>query len=211
MRQELKARILPWLMLIVCFGYIFLYRGCGNDRKQQIEVSIPAVVGAFSKQEPTPIKYDTVFKDTIVYQDKEIIVENPVNVQLAEDYLKAKDSISKLKLYIDAIQVRRYTQSFNDDEVDITIEAETTGKLNWVKPKYVVKTKKVLIPIKHKETVFAVFGGSSVGSNVSLNKLSLNINGAIQNKKGDLFTAQYGVFDKSYQVGYMFRFINFKK
>lgn len=211
MSQDYKTRALPWLLLVICLGYIFLFRGCGDDKKQQIEISIPAVVGAFTKQKPTSIKYDTVFQDTIVYQDKEIIVENPVNVQLAEDYLKAKDSISKLKLYIDAIQIRRYTKSFNDENVDIVVEAETTGTLNWIKPSYVIKERKEKVSIKEKETIFALYGGFSVGNNIKLDAATLNAKVGIQNRKGDIFMAEYGVLDQSYHVGYLHRFINFKK
>jgi hypothetical protein len=204
MTPEFKDKLFPYALFLAALLYIFLYRGCGNDKKQEVTISIPAVVGSFNKKELKFIKYDTIFQDTIVYKDKKVVVENPVNTKLAEDYLKAKDSLAKMKLFLSAIEIRRYKETFDDKDVTITVEAETTGKLNWVKPTYIVKEKKITTTVEIKKPFLRVYGGGGLGTNVELNKFNAFGQIGLQNKSDDILTFSVDL-NKTIMAGYLFK------
>jgi hypothetical protein len=176
--------------------------------KNNIEVTIPEKSGEFDKITPKEIQYDTVYSKTVIYNNKEIKVANPFNKDMLDKYIAAKDSLEQIKLYLSAIEIRRYKEVFDNDDIKITVEAETTGKLNWMKPEYTIKERTIIVPVK--KTVFAVYAGGGAKSNVLLNELSPTINLGIQGKKGSIISAQYGL-DQSIQLNYSFKILDIKK
>ena len=163
---------------------LFLQRSCNSNIKlsKDTTVVIPAKDGTFVKTKSNEIEYDTIVKDTIIYKDKKIIIDN-TDKTIVEKYLKAKDSIEKLKIILDAAKIRKYSNNFDDDNIKLTIESETTGKLNWIKPTYTIKEKVVNVPIKVKETVFALYGGVEIYNNLQLSNPGIKVDLGIQNKK----------------------------
>lgn len=174
-----------------------------------VTVETPIKKGGFSK--PTNVIPGVSKKDSIVYKKgKTIYTENPINKQLAEDYLKANDSIKRLKLYLDAIQEKDGTYVYDNEDLKLEIYAKTRGELLEMKPKYTIKPTKVKVDVPVKQTVFAMYGGLEIINNQTLNNLGVKAELGIQNKKGTIFTI--GVDTRSnYYVGTKIKFLDIKK
>jgi len=190
---------------------IFLQRSCDSNiiTPKNTTIVIPAKGGTFVKTKSNEIKYDTIIKDTIIYKDKKIIIDN-TDKTIVEKYLKATDSIGKLKILIDAVKIRRYSDTFDNDDIKLTIETETVGKLNWIKPTYTIKEKTITVPEKTKETVFAMYGGIEIYNNLQLSNPGVKVDLGIQNKKGDIFTGGYDMNQNIY-IGFKKQIFNIKK
>jgi hypothetical protein len=201
------------LYIVGIFFVIYLFtliKQC-SEPKEVIPTTVetPAKSGGFKK--PTKIIPGVAKKDSIVYRDgKTIYTENPINKQLAEDYLKATDSIKRLKLYLDAIQEKDGTYVYDDKDLKLEIYAKTRGELLELKPKYTIKPMQVKIDVPVKQTVFAMYGGIELINNSTLSNLTVKADLGIQNKKGTIFTA--GVDTRSnYYVGTKIKFLDIKK
>ena len=201
------------LYVIGIFFVIFLFtlvKQC-NEPKETIPVTveIPAKSGSFEK--PTEFVSGVAKKDSIVYKKgKTIYTENPINKQLAEDYLKATDSIKRLKLYLDAIQEKDGTYVYDNKDLKLEIYTKTRGELLDIKPKYTIKPTEVKVDVPVKQTVFAMYGGLELINNANLNNLGVKAELGIQNKRGTIFTL--GADTRSnYYVGAKVKFLDIKK
>jgi hypothetical protein len=208
---DIKKFIYPIIIVILLF-IIFIQRSCSNKdlpSVQNQEVIVPAQHGSFNAVKPVKV-HDTIIKDSIVFKDKKITIVNPLDKQLVIDYLKAKDSIQKLHLFMNAVKINKYKQNFDNKDINLTIEAETTGTLNYIKPTYIIKERIVDVPVKAKQTVFALYTGVEVYNNTTLTNSGIKIDLGIQNKKGDIYTAGFDTNNNIF-IGYKLRLINIKK
>lgn len=201
------------LYVIGIFFVIFLFtlvKQC-NEPKETIPVTVetPAKSGSFEK--PTEFVPGVAKKDSIVYKKgKTIYTENPINKQLAEDYLKATDSIKRLKLYLDAIQEKDGTYVYDNKDLKLEIYAKTRGELLEIKPKYTIKPSEVKVDVPVKQTVLAMYGGIEVGNNASLTNLTVKADVGLQNKRGTIFTVGADTRSNFY-VGAKIKFLDIKK
>jgi len=201
------------LYVVGIFFVIFLFtlvKQC-TEPKETIPVTIetPAKSGSFEK--PTEVIPGVAKKDSIVYKNgKTIYTENPINKQLAEDYLKATDSIKRLKLYLDAIQEKDGTYVYDNKDLKLEIYTKTRGELLEIKPKYTIKPTEVKVDVPVKQTVFAMYGGLELGNNSSLSNLSVKADVGIQNKKGTIFSVGADTRG-NYFVGAKVKFLDIKK
>jgi hypothetical protein len=201
------------LYVIGVFFVIYLFtlvQQC-SEEKEIIPVTIetPTKSGSFVK--PTDIIPGVAKKDSIVYKKgKTIYTENPINKQLAEDYLKATDSIKRLKLYLDAIQEKDGTYVYDNKDLKLEIYAKTRGELLEIKPNYTIKPSEVKVDVPVKQTVFAMYGGLELGNNSSLSNLSVKADVGIQNKKGTIFSVGADTRG-NYFVGAKVKFLDIKK
>lgn len=208
---HIKKLIYPIIIIVLLF-VIFLQRSCNNKELPSIqnqEVTIPSQHGSFNSLKPVKI-HNTIIKDSIIFKNKTISVINPLDKELVINYLKAKDSIDKLNLFINAVKINKYKENFDNKDISLTIEAETTGTLNYIKPTYIIKEKTIDVPVKIKQTVFAIYTGVETYNNTSLNNFGVKIDLGIQNKKGDIYTAGFDTNNNIY-IGYKLRLINIKK
>ena len=208
---HIKKLIYPIIIIVLLF-VIFLQRSCNNKQLPSIqnqEVTVPSQQGSFSPLKPVKI-HDTIVKDSIVFKNKIISVTNPLDKELVINYLKAKDSIDRLNLFINAVKINKYKENFDNKDISLTIEAETTGTLNYIKPTYIIKEKTIDVPVKIKQTVFAIYTGVETYNNTLLNNFGVKIDLGIQNKKGDIYTAGFDTNNNIY-IGYKLRLINIKK
>lgn len=209
--MEIIKNNIKVIIIILLLGVIFIQRSCYNNSKQKVQsTSLPIIEGKFDKVKPIPNTIDTVYLDSIVYKDKVVKVDRPVDKKLVEDYLKAKDSIAKLNLYVTSVQTNSYTKTFSDDKIDITVNAETTGTLNWLDLKYKSKDIKVDLPVITKTTKFALYAGGGLNVNVVSIKPEYFVNAGIQNKRGDIILGGFGS-NKTIQATYVFRILNITK
>lgn len=191
--------------------YLFtLVKQCSEPKTTTpVTIEVPAKNGSFEK--PTEIIPGVPKKDSIVYREgKTIYTENPINKKLAEDYLKATDSIKRLQLYLDAIQEKDGTYVYDNKDLRLEIYAKTRGELLEIKPNYTIKPSEVKVDVPLKQTVFAMYGGLELGNNSSLNNLSVKADLGIQNKKGTIITIGADTRG-NYFVGAKIKFLDIKK
>lgn len=210
MNKVTPKNIFYVLVIILTIYLATLLKQCAEPKETTpTTVETPAKTGGFDK--PTKVIPGTPRKDSVVYRKgKTIYTENPINKQLAEDYLKATDSIKRLKLYLDAIQEKDGTYVYDNNDLKLEVYTKTRGEILEIKPKYTIKPTKVKIDVPVKQTVFAMYGGIEVFNNATFNNIGLKADLGIQNKKGNMFTI--GVDTKNnYYVGTKVRFLDIKK
>jgi hypothetical protein len=201
------------LYVIGAFFIIYLFtlvQQCSEEKETTpVTIETPAKSGSFEK--PTEVIPGVAKKDSIVYKKgKTIYTENPINKQLADDYLKATDSIKRLKLYLDAIQEKDGTYVYDNKDLRLEIYAKTRGELLEIKPNYTIKPVEVKVDVPVKQTVFAMYGGLELGNNSSLSNLSVKADLGIQNKKGTIFSIGADTRG-NYFVGAKVKFLDIKK
>jgi hypothetical protein len=201
------------LYVVGIFFVIFLFtlvKQCTEPKETiPVTIEIPAKSGSFEK--PTEVIPGVSKKDSIIYKNgKTIYTENPINKQLAEDYLKATDSIKRFKLYLDAIEEKDGTYVYDNKDLKLEIYAKTRGELLEIKPKYTIKPLEVKVEVPVKQTVLAMYGGIEVGNNASLTNLTVKADLGLQNKKGTIFTIGADTRDNFY-VGAKIKFLDIKK
>jgi hypothetical protein len=209
--MEIIKNNIKLVIIVLLLGVIFVQRSCYNNSKQKVQsTSLPIIKGKFDKVKPIPNVIDTVYLDSIVYKDKIVKVDRPVDKKLVEDYLKANDSITKLSLYVNSVQTNTYTKTFSDEKIDITVNAETTGTLNLLDLTYKSKDIKVDLPVIIKRTTFAAYAGGGLNVNLIDIKPEYFVNAGIQNKRGDIILGGFGS-NKTIQATYVFRILNITK
>jgi hypothetical protein len=209
MNKNLKNVI--YVVAIIFIVYLFtLIKQCSEPKVTvDQEVTIPEKVGDFT--DVPKVTEGKSKKDSIVYmKGKTIYTENPINKKLADDYLQAKDSIQKLKLYLDAIQEKEETYTFDNKDLKLEVSTKTRGQILDLKPKYTIKEKQVTIAVPQKQTVLAMYGGLEIANNAILNNMTFKIDVGIQNRKGTIFTL--GADNRSnYYVGAKVKIFDIKK
>src|SRR5690606_21750827 len=81
--------------------------------------------------------------------------------ELVEKYKQAKDSLEQLKLYLDAITVRSYEDTVEDDNLVFNYKAKTTGTLDEFKFNYTIKERRIEGPSK-KHIPGLYYGGEVI-------------------------------------------------
>lgn len=201
------------LYVVGIFAVIYLFtlvKQCAEPKTTiPVTIKVPAKEGQFDK--PTNVIPGEKKKDSIVYKDgKTIYTENPINKQLAEDYLKATDSIKRLKLYLDAIQEKDGTYVYDNKDLKLEVYTKYRGEIIEIKPKYTIKETEVKADIPVPQTVFALYGGLELFNNTTLSNLGAKADIGIQNKKGTIFTV--GADTRSnYYVGAKVKIFEIKK
>ena len=170
----------------------------------------PIIKGYKTIYKPSEVIRDTVTKDIIVFKDKKIIVDN-TDVTYVNKYLSAVDSISKLNVVLDLSKIRQYKDEVDNDDINITIDSEVTGKLNWIKTKYTIKERLLPAPeVITKQSTFALYTGVEISNSLLLNSPNVKFDIGFQNKKGDIISGGYDINNNIY-LGYKYRLINIIK
>ena len=201
------------LYVIGIFFIIYLFtlvKQCSETKETvPVKIETPAKRGSFEK--PTEVIQGITKKDSIVYKKgSTIYTENPINKQLAEDYLKSTDSIKRLKLYLDAIQEKDGTYIYDNKDLRLEIYTKTRGELLEIKPNYTIKPSEVKVDVPVPQTILAMYGGLELGNNSSLSNLSIKADVGIQNKKGTIFSVGADTRG-NYFVGAKVKFLDIKK
>lgn len=208
---DLKSKIKLISGIVIFILIIFLFhRQCSSSTTTQ-KVVIPKKVGKFEKPDTIIIVKN---KDSVVWKEKVIKTENPVNKKLAAELIEAlkyKDSVKVLKMYLEAIQERDGTYVYDNKDLKLEIATKTRGEILSIKPLYTIKEREELVTVKNKETIFALYGGAGLGTTTNLNTLTPQINLGFQNNKGSIIMFEYGITDKSIGAKYIYRIINIKK
>jgi hypothetical protein len=205
-------KYLGWPLLFIALWF----NGCSDDNKSLVTetVTFPKTEGNFEAKKPvnTPAKWPEKDqkKPLIKWKEKEILVENPINMELANNYVMAKDSIERLKLYIKSIQLNKFSTKFEDDNLTLNIDGIVQGEVKEITPSYVIKAKEIPIQIKQKETVFRLLGGIEVGNNTQLNDFKVKANLMFQNRKGNIISGSLDT-QQTIWLGYNVSIFNVKR
>lgn len=205
-------KLAPYLVILILIGMLF-FKGCGSAAPETFTVKVPEVSGEFKPEAP---KYDPVpeIPYVIQWKDRTIKIPNPVNDSLLNAYTAAmaeNDSLKQLLLYVDAIQLRTFTNTFEDDYLNLSIKGQVQGYLQYLKPEYTIKERS--LEVESPETALRILAGFEFGANKQLTDFPIKLNLGMQNAKGNIFKASYMRLQGQdyYLGGYDFSILNIRK
>ena len=207
-------KIVLYLTIVSLVVVIFLQRNCSPQIKQYNDtqkVVIKEKVGSIDK--PITIIEIRKQRDTIKFNNQDIITESHVDKTMVKDYLlaqKENDSLKALNLYLRAIGEKSEIRTFDNRDLNLKVTTKTRGEILDMKIDYERKEFTEDVIVKQKETRFAVYTGAALGYTSDMNKIIPKVLIGVQNRKGDIISFEAGT-DKSIQIGYSLRIINIKK
>lgn len=138
-------KYLPYIVIVILL--LLLFSGGGGTIKP------PTKVWEKDSTELKPI----VLKDTIEIKGKTLIVEkeNPINEKLLNDFKQLQDSIKRIDMYKDAIEIRTYRETYKD----IQVESKVQGYLTYQKVTYKPKRYNLYTGVETTITTKPVFTG----------------------------------------------------
>ncbi|HEX8586051.1 MAG TPA: hypothetical protein VF680_16780 [Allosphingosinicella sp.] len=211
MKINIKWALVIGALLLLLGGFLI-----GRSTKQTVIEKVPIVVPGHSGQSPiivNPTPLPSTTTDTVIIGGQTIVNENPINEEIANKYIELGKLYSgtlleqeRLKLLLSSTQEERYEIPFEDDYIKITGNFKTYGKLLSTEYKYDIKPRTVMADVPVKKPSINILGGPSVENNLDLTKFNVNAKLGLQRRNGDLILGSYGIFDKSVEVGYLFKF-----
>ncbi|HET8885246.1 MAG TPA: hypothetical protein VFM70_02730 [Salinimicrobium sp.] len=185
-----------YITIAVLLAIIF-FKGCDKEKDVQIiEVEVPAVSGKFDPEKPK--HEDAMDPVEVKWKNRFIKVANPVNDSLASAYRELKEKytsdsleLERYKMYLEAIQIRQFSQTFEDDYLTANISGEVQGDVRSVGFDYTIKPRKIKAEVPIKETVFRLLVGAEIGNNTELSDFNYKLNIGLQNVNGDIFRGGY--------------------
>ena len=194
-------------------GAVFCLLFFKSCEQTEIEITVPEVTGTIPSVNPTEIDHDTIYIDRWRVKDSIITVKlkNPVNDSLAVAYKNATDEIERYKLYLQSIQIKKYSQEFDDEYLNLTVFGDVQGDIKKMGLDYTLKERKV--KTKVPETVFRITLGGQVRTDFGLSDPSYDITTGLQGRKGNILRLGYSRMDgKDYLLaGYEFSILDLKK
>ena len=193
---------LGWLLLFI----MLWFKGC-KDNSINVEKSVTKPrSGTFKAVKPNsnnlgkidPLVLTKFIKSKPIIEyksnevNKELAIEN-YNLQIA--YTNSSDSIERLKMYIDAIQLKSFDKTFEDDYLKADVKGIVAGEVKEISFDYTIKPQP--IPV----TKFRLLAGVGISNTLLFDKPLFNANLGFQNKKGNIFEFGYDT-EKRINIGY---------
>ena len=206
----MDKRYLPWAIIAV-LALLLWFNGCQQEEDKGIEVEIPEQEGSFTPQKPTYVyKTDTLY--VTKWKTIEIKTKNPVNDSLALAYQKAKDSLDRYKLYLDAISIRDFENIFEDDFVKLTMKGQVQGELKYIQPTYLIKKRTVTID-SPPQTFLRGLVVLEIGQNQTMSDFRYKASLGLQNARGNIYRVGFGYENLQQYVylGYDLSLFNWKR
>lgn len=207
MNSILKYAVSFILGAVFC---LLLFKSCETS---EIEVVIPEVKNTLPSVNPTETDHDTIYIDRWHTKDSIITVElkNPVNDSLASAYKEAKNEIERYKLYLQSIQIKKYSQVFDDEYLNLTVFGDVQGDIKKMGLDYTLKERS--IKTKVTETVFRLTLGAQIRTDFGLTDPSYDITSGLQDRKGNILRFGYSrMGGNDYLLaGYEFSIFSLKK
>lgn len=180
-------------LIIAVLLFIVWSKSCNKEPVKK-QITVPEVRAKLEPQAPIYIKSPEK-PARIEWRDGETIeVENPVNLELVEAFKAAKDSLEQFKLYVAAIQIRSFANTFNDSNITLTVEGRVQGSLLSLEPTYTIKSRSLEIP--DEKIVFRLLLGAAIQNNLNFDDFRYNLNTGFQNRDGNIirvgYARQYG-------------------
>jgi hypothetical protein len=209
------------LVIGLLIAILFLWlKGCSANQPSAAKtIQTKELKGKFEAVKPiqkpvvqnssTEPKYRSSNNDEFLQsQINQLIAENKA---LQEFYNQASDSLQEA-LYNKSIEVKLFSQIFEDDKLKITSSGLVRGEIQSLKADYTIKPQTIELP-KQKETFLRVLVGGGVGLNRDLNQFVYKANLGLQNKKGNIIRASVQRIDKQqyYLAEYDISILNWKR
>jgi len=206
-------KYLGWVLLFA----VLWFNGCSSSKStlQTAKVKVPEVRAKFKAKKPAhePViskikhtkKRETIYKDNPI--DKKLIAENE---KLKQEFSKETDSLKKEILFAKVAQLNKFSTKFEDENLVLNINGIVQGEVKEITPNYIIKEKKIEVPVKVKETVFRVLGGMEVGNTAQLNAFKLKANLMFQNRKGNIISGSFDT-NQTVWVGYNISIFDVKR
>ena len=205
---------IPYYIIAVLLLVIWLQNSCEKDCPECITktITIPEKTGTFKPAKPdhTPTKWPDQ-KPVIKWKDKIVEIENPINLIVFDNYLKAKDSMERLAILVKAIEIKDYSKTFEDSLITILNTGQVQGEVLWIKPTYTIKAQKVEIETPAiKETVFKMLASAEFGNTLKFDGFLAKGNLEFENKKGNSILAGYDTEQRIW-LGYKVKLFEIKR
>lgn len=176
--MEKIEKYIPWIIVAVLS--VLLYTCSGEKSKPEtVYIKIPEKIVEVKTE--TKIEYKKSKPQIIEIAGKEIKTENPVNLELVENYNKQKDSIERLKLYLSAIQEKEQVRTFDKDGVVVDVTTKTRGDI--LNQSIVYKIKEHKIETQKKEDNFGFLLSSGLMQNQTTKNINFEAGAGIRIKK----------------------------
>lgn len=184
------GKVLPWVIV----GVLMYLLVVPSNNKEEV-IKIPQESNTIEATDIKPVvKWDTIrVHDTIV---KVVKKKNPVNQNLLKQYKEAKDSLSQMKLYKEAITIRDYEETYEDDNQKVKVSSKVIGSLLSQKIKYDILPKEITYK-NPTEGLYVGVGGRLSYKNLELPTLSTDLS-LVKNKT--IYTLGVGM-DETILVG----------
>ncbi len=205
------------------FGWVLLlaalwFRGCSHSTPspQIAKVNVPVQKEIFEAKKPIHKAISKSSSSQRQENDKTSFVENPIdekliaeNEKLKTDFAKANDSIKKLQ-FNKAVQLNEFSTKFEDDNLVLNVNGVVQGEVKEITPNYIIKEKKIDVPVKQKETVLRLLGGLELGNSTTLDAFKVRANLMLQNRKGNIISASFDT-QQTIWIGYNASIFNIKR
>jgi len=218
-------------ILLTLFGLMLIgwFGGCPREKATAtVEVTIPATTG---KMEAVKPKQEVVTKkdNHIVGVNKKVLdkmtdkereffqfqLDSLISLTTAyEKEFIYSDSIKKNNLYKDAIQLKSFNQSFENDKIKINASGLVRGTIESIGFDYEIKEQKINVEVpKPKETFLKMNAGANIGINKELNQLVYGANVSFEGKKGNaILLNSLKIKDQDYySIGYSWKIFDWKR
>lgn len=205
MTEETRYRnfqLFKWLGWVLLFVVLW-FRGCNKSEIPNVSKPITGTFKPVKTNNTNLGSIDTILltkfvksKPIIVYKNNEInkeLAEENYNLQIA--YTNASDSIERLKMYINAIQLKLFEKTFENDDLSATVKGISQGEVKELGFDYKIKPK----PIPF--TKFRLLAGLNVSNTIAFDKPLFNANLGFQNAKGNVLEFGYDS-EKRINFGY---------
>lgn len=191
-------KAIPYIIIASLLLVIFMMQTCEGLKQDPVivEIEVPEKKGSFDTEKPT--HQDSSEPTLIKWKDREIKVANPVNENLLFEYKKLEDSLNakeaeyrRLLMFVNAIQFRDYSQTFEDSLIKIDIFGKVQGEIQSMQSNYIIKSQKVTAKINQDKTVFRLLVGLEFGNNLQFNDFRYKANIGFQNAQGNIIRGGY--------------------
>lgn len=209
---QLLKYIIVAALAILAFNW---FKSCssGPENPKTQTVIVPEIKGEFKPQKPINIPI-LIKANSPQLKNNPVYIKNPLNdillkenEKLKAEYLKMSDSL-KLKAFENSIELNDFSSKFEDYNLLININGTVRGEVQEIIPSYVIKERKIEVPIK--QTVFKLLVGAEIGSSIEQPKFNVRANLMFQNCKGDIISGSYDT-NKNIWIGYNKSIFNIKK
>jgi hypothetical protein len=213
-RIKESLKYLGWILLF----FSMWFKVCSDKENVTTitKVEVPKVIGGFESKKPDHVQVDKWSNSTTLKKTETIFSENPIdkiliaeNEKLKADFAKANDSIKELK-FNQAIQLNKFSTKFEDSNLTLNINGIVQGEVKEITPNYIIKEKKIDVPVKTKETVFRLLGGLELGNNTQLDNFNIKANLMLQNRKGNIISGSFDT-QQNIWIGYNVSIFNIKR
>jgi len=144
------------IVAIVAFIAGFFLNDLVFNKPAKIK-KVPVYLPSISKKTDTAKLPITIINVKLPRKNNKVQVDSTYYYK----YLKEKDSVKQLSIFIDAIKVRDTTITLaNNDTIKIDVWTKTRGKLVAQAANYTIKSRTIIVPVElPKASLMKVYGG----------------------------------------------------